>query len=133
MAGLGTIYSDGPYSRLAVGAIRRGRAVKPVVADSKQDEECDTAGEASEGIAIHTKADGEQFSVQRGGQNEDAVCGAALATIGTELATDNQGRYVPAVADDVVLGRNLTTTANADELFTIQLVVDGGIVPTPPG
>lgn len=130
-AGLGTIYVDGPYSRLAVGAIRRGRAVKPDISDSKQVEECDTAGEAAEGIAIHTKEDGDQVSVQRQGQNEDAVCGEALATIGLELATDNQGRYVAAGAGDVVLGRNLTTTAGADETFTIQLIVDGAVVPTP--
>lgn len=130
-AGLGTIYVDGPYSRLAVGAIRRGRAVKAELTDSKQVEECDTAGEASEGIAIHTKEDGDQVSVQRQGQNEDAVCGAALATLETELATDNQGRYVAAVAGDVVLGRNKTTTAGADELFTIQLIADGAVVPAP--
>lgn len=130
-AGLGTIYVDGPYSRLAVDDIRRGRAVKPDVSDSKQVEECDTAGEASEGIAIHSKLDGEQVSVQRQGQNEDAVCGEALATIGLELATDDEGRYVAAAAGDVILGRNLTTTSGADEQFTIQLIADGGVVPGP--
>lgn len=128
MSKLGTIYVDGPYSRLAVGAIRRGRAVKPVTTQEKAAEECDTAGEASEGIAIHTKEDGDQFSVQRQGQNEDAVCGAAIAALQTDLAVDNQGRYVAAVIGNVIVGRNLSTTGAADETFTIQLIADGPVM-----
>lgn len=129
MAGLGTIYAEGPYSKEAVGDVRQGRAVKLVAAATKQAEECDTAGEAAWGIAIHDKASGEQFSVQRQGTNEDAVCGAALATLLTDLAVDAEGRYVAAVTGDVIVGQNLTATTAADQTFTIQLDIAGNVVP----
>lgn len=129
MAGLGTLYEEGPYSFEAVDDVRQGRAVKLVTAATKQVEECDTAGESAHGLAIHDKSSGEQVSVQRQGTNEDAVCGAAIATIGTDLATDDEGRYVTAVTGDVVLGKNLTLTTVAGQKFTIQLSVAENIVP----
>lgn len=129
MAGLGTIYAEGPYSMEAVGDVRQGRAVKLVTAATKQVEECDAAGEAAYGLAIHDKSSGEQVSVQRQGRNEDAVCGAAIAAIGTDVTPDVEGRYVTAVTGNVIVGKALTTTTVADQKFTIQLDIAGNVVP----
>lgn len=118
---LGTIFEDGPHTLTASGAVNVGHAVKRTAALNTA-EECDSAGEASFGVAIEDAADAEPFAALKAGRYDRAVAGAALATLHVDLAVNDSGRYVAAVATDVVVGRNLTAAAGDGSTFTIELV-----------
>jgi len=117
---LGSIYEEGPYGVIASGALRDGRAVKRTTALNTV-EECDAAGERSDGIMIGDTATTLSGSMLKRGRYERAVAGAAIATLHNSLAVDSAGRYVIAIEADVIVGKNLTLAAGADSLFTIEL------------
>lgn len=59
-----------------------------------------------------------EVAVLTGGRYK-VVAAAALATIGTELASDAAGLATPAVVTDRVLGIQMTTTGAANELVEV--------------
>ncbi len=124
----GYIYEEGPYGLLGSGVINVGHAVK-YTANVDEVEECDTAGEASYGIAIEDGADAEHLSILRRGKFDGAIAGAALATPDTELQVNAAGRYIAALTGDVVVGWNRTTTAADGDPFQIELDTAQRLVP----
>lgn len=117
---LGSMFADGPHTAIASGAVNDGHAIKRTAALNTA-EECDSAGEASIGVAMGDGTDGRAFTWLKGGRYDRAVAGAALATLHVELAVDTSGRYVAAVEGDIIVGINLTTAAGANSRFTIEL------------
>jgi hypothetical protein len=115
----GTIYEEGPYSFNASEAIARGLGVK-LGAAAKEVDLCDTQGEVSYGVAIHAKAAGEEVSVLRRGRFAGAISGAAIA-LHADVMVNAAGKYITAVATNVIVGKALTATSGADEEFVLEL------------
>lgn len=114
-------------------AIRAQRFVIQVGAETCK--EADAAGAACDGVSQAAIS-----NPNANGQNEITlpkaiavmdtgtawvVAGEALATIGTQVATDNQGRAVHAVATNVVLGTTKSVAGAAGDLVLVALDVKG--------
>lgn len=117
---LGSIHGQPPVTGKAAGAINRGHGIN-YTATVGEVEEADAAGQAIDGIAIETVDDGEHLAILQDGRYEQAVAGAALGTVNTDLAMDASGRFVAATTNDVIVGQNLTTAAGADDQFVVEL------------
>lgn len=78
---------------------------------------CNTAGERAYGILLNKPNTGETAQVVKAPGGNIVVAGAAIAAIGAELQTDNQGRAIPAVAGDYVNAiAKQTASAAGDEI-----------------
>lgn len=125
---LGSMHGQPPVTGKAAGAITRGHGVN-YTANVGEVEQADAAGQAIDGIAISTVPVGDEVAILQDGRFEQAVAGAALATVNTDLAMDASGRFVAAVTGDVVVGQNLTPAAGADDQFVVELDRAGTVVP----
>lgn len=126
---LGSHFWQGPVTFTASGAINDGHAAKRTSALNTA-EECDSAGEASYGVAIGDAATGRMCAVLKAGRYDRAVAGAAISTLHNDLAVNASGRYVVAVEGDVIVGQNLTAAAANGSLFTIELDSAGRVAPS---
>ena len=100
--------------------------------------EADTLGMACCGVAqaaiANPNANGQNeitqpkaIAVMQNG-NSWVVAGAALATRGVQITTDNQGRAVAAATTNIVLGTLLSTAGAAGDLVLVALDVTGGSI-----
>jgi hypothetical protein len=114
-------------------AIRNNRFVVQVAAETCK--EADTAGMACDGVSqgfiANPNANGvNEITLPKAIPVMDrgiawVVAGAALATIGVQIATDNQGRAVAAVSTNVVVGVLRSVSGAAGDLVLVDLDVAG--------
>lgn len=118
---LGTIFGgDGPVSRHTSGTVYKGRAVK-LHTTSNTITAIANAGVAMHGICLEDKATALDVGVLLSGQYAEAEAGDALASLHTNLALDNVGRFVAATTNDIIVGVNLSTAAQAGDQFVILI------------
>lgn len=97
---------------------------------SNQVVSCDTAGEEALGILHDTQSVVDRaVSVAYGDSISKCVASAAIAK-GAYVTTTNTGRAVTAVtAGHHILGKALTAATANGEVFTVQLLQGGAVVP----
>lgn len=80
-------------------------------------------GEKPTGVALHQADAGEVVSVQplTPGTIVPVICGAAIAAVKDNLASDAAGKAVAATTGENIAGTSRTTTAGADEMVSIRL------------
>ena len=116
---LGSVFNDDVYSRRANGQVYKGRGAK-YHTTANTVTAIANAGVAIIGIFLQD-INGGDVAVMKSGQYEFAEAGAAIASLFTNLAVDNVGRFVAATTNDIIVGRNLTVAAGAGDQFVIQL------------
>ena len=79
------------------------------------------AGEAILGVARTPGEIGDCIPVTRA-NTTSAITGAAIASVGLDLAVDAAGKFVPAVTGNQIVARSRDVAAATDEFITIQLV-----------
>lgn len=101
----------GIFTMTASGSVTGKRFVKYSGA------QCDTAGEDAAGIAMHDADDGDPLAVAPMG-----TClvtgGSAMSTIGTQVATNADGKAITAVNPHIIQGVTLSVcSGDGDEIL----------------
>lgn len=124
MPSLGEVLNapGGPFSfAVGTGGVTKGHGVK-LSANANEVIAASSQGEAIYGIALATRAAGQNVAVLRLGR-VICIAGAALTTLYVDLTIGADARMEASLTSDVILGINLTTAAaNGDEVL-VELTV----------
>lgn len=86
----------------------------------------DTAGENCHGIVTNKPTAGREATVVVSGKTQ-VVAGATMATIGTKVQTDANGKAIAAATGDVVMGYTLEAAVDT-QVIAIELIQGGNVV-----
>lgn len=114
------VIKDGKGTFKASGAIVKGQAVKPHTTEGEWIA-CAADG-AAKGIADEAAASGAYFSVTLVGGTE-ALAGAALATPGTWLKSDTNGKLIAVTTDlDPVVGYSIGIATAENDMVPVFVI-----------